>query len=88
MFPVYAIEFAPAAARAFRRLPKGVQARMRAKLDLLARGPYAKNNNATKLQGRSGYRLRVGDWRIVYEIISERAVVVIIDVGPRGSIYE
>ena len=57
-------------------------------MEVLARDPYAKHNNAAKLQGRAGYRLRIGDWRVVYEIVSERSVVVIFDVGPRGSIYE
>jgi mRNA interferase RelE/StbE len=85
---VHGVEFTPAAARAFRRLPKGVRARVKLKIEDLARDPYAKHNNAAKLQGRAGYRLRIGDWRVVYEIIGERAMVVIIDVGPRGSIYE
>ena len=37
--------------------------------------PYAPNNNLTKLQRRSGYRLRVGDWRVVYELEDDRLVM-------------
>jgi mRNA interferase RelE/StbE len=84
---VYVVEFTPGAARAFRRLPRGVQARIREKIDALARAPYGKNNNAMKLQGRAGYRLRIGDWRVVYELDNRRLIVVIVDVGLRGSIY-
>jgi mRNA interferase RelE/StbE len=85
---VHDVEFTLGAARAFRRLPKAIQVRIRSKIDMLARDPYAKHNNAAKLQGRAGYRLRIGDWRVVYEIVDVRAVIVIIDVGPRGSVYE
>jgi mRNA interferase RelE/StbE len=85
---VYGVEFTPAAARTFRRLPKEIQARVRQKVDVLARDPFAKNNNATRLKGREGYRLRIGDWCVIYEIVHKRLVVVIIDLGPRGSIYE
>lgn len=49
--------------------------------------PYAPNNNLTKLQGRSGYRLRVGDWRIIYQLEDERLVMLVLEVGPRGGIY-
>ena len=49
--------------------------------------PYAPNNNLTKLQGREAYRLRVGDWRVIYELHDEGLVMVILEVGPRGGVY-
>jgi mRNA interferase RelE/StbE len=56
------------------------------KITVLAADPYSPNNNATKLQGRAGYRLRVGDWRVLYELESQRLVV--LDVKPRGGAYQ
>ena len=41
-----------------------------------------------KLKGRDGYRIRVGDYRIIYEIIDLELVVDIIDLGHRKNIYE
>lgn len=41
-----------------------------------------------KLKGRSGFRIRVGDYRIIYEIIDEILVIEIIDLGHRKDIYE
>jgi len=49
--------------------------------------PYALNNNLTKLQGRGAYRLRVGNWRVIYERHDDRLVMLILEVGPRGGIY-
>jgi len=40
-----------------------------------------------KLTGRDGYRLRVGDYRIIYEIFDKILVVDVIDLGHRKEIY-
>ena len=59
---------------------------IRDKLRLLAENPHATNSNATKLQGRAGYRLRVGDWRVIYELVDDVLVILVLDIGPRGGI--
>jgi mRNA interferase RelE/StbE len=41
-----------------------------------------------KLKGRDGYRIKVGDYRIIYDIIDLELVVDIIDLGHRKNIYE
>ena len=48
------------------------QKRIVAKIRQVAADPYSPNRNVTKLQGRDGYRLRVGDWRIIYELDAGR----------------
>ena len=73
--------------KALARLPLNWQKRIVAKVKEVAVDPYAPNNNLTKLQGRDGYRLRVGDWRVVYELQDERLVMLVLDMGPRGDIY-
>ena len=73
--------------KALARLPLNWQKRIVAKIKEVAVDPYAPNNNLTKLQGRDGYRLRVGDWRVIYELQDERLVMLVLDVGPRGDIY-
>jgi mRNA-degrading endonuclease RelE of RelBE toxin-antitoxin system len=44
--------------------------------------------NVKKLKGRDGYRLRVGDWRVVYDIEAGKLVLIVIEIGPRGDIYD
>jgi len=68
-------------------MPKNVARLIREKLDQIASDPYAKHNNVTKLQNRPGYRLRVGDWRVIYEIEAERLVILVLKIGPRERIY-
>lgn len=69
-------------------MPRGVAHRIRRRIEQLAQDPYAPNNNVTKLQGRDGYRLRVGDWRVIYDLNNEQLIVLILEIGPRGSIYQ
>ena len=73
--------------RALAQLPANWQKRIMAKIREVAANPYSPNNNLTKLQGRDGYRLRVGDWRIIYELEDERLVMLLLEVGSRGGIY-
>ena len=73
--------------KALARLPFNWQKRIVAKVKEVAVDPYAPNNNLTKLQGRDGYRLRIGDWRVIYELQDERLVMLVLDMGPRGDIY-
>ena len=73
--------------KALAKLPANWQKRIVAKIRQVAADPYAPNNNLTKLQGRDGYRLRVGDWRILYELHDDRLVMLVLEVGPRGGIY-
>ena len=69
------------------KLPVNWQKRIVAKIKEVASDPYAPNNNLRKLQGRNGYRLRVGDWRVIYELQDDRLVMLVLEVGPRGGIY-
>ncbi len=59
--------------------------RIDAALTLLADNPIPPK--AKKLTGRDGYRIRVGDYRIIYEIQKSVLVVFIIDIGHRPKIY-
>jgi mRNA interferase RelE/StbE len=64
---VYAVEFATAARRQFRKLPRAVQAIVKPKIDALASDP--RPHGVEKMSGEEhAYRVRVGDYRIIYEI--------------------
>jgi len=40
-----------------------------------------------KLTGRDGYRLRVGDYRVLYEVDDSDRAVVVLHVGHRSNVY-
>ncbi len=54
---------------------------------LLALSQNSFPNNSKKLTGREAYRLRVGDYRVVYEITESEKLVTILDVDHRSNIY-
>ena len=68
-------------------MPRNTARLIREKLEVIAANPYADHPNAKKLQGREGYRLRVGDWRVIYKIQNEQLVIVVLKVASRGEVY-
>ena len=74
-------------AKVLSRLPVNWQKRIVEKIKEIAADPYARHNNVTRLQGRDGYRLRIGDWRVSYELHDDRLELWALEVGPRGGIY-
>jgi mRNA interferase RelE/StbE len=84
---VYAVVTTRSFARSLSRLPVNWQRRIVGKINEVAADPYAIHNNVTKLQGREGYRLRVGNWRVIYELHDDRLELWALEVGARGGIY-
>ena len=83
----YRIEVAPAAVRQLRKLDRGAQRRVQAAIELLAGEP--RPSGARKLVGGDGeWRVRAGDYRIVYEIHDNVLLVLVVAVGHRRDIYE
>ncbi|MEO5807605.1 type II toxin-antitoxin system RelE/ParE family toxin [Devosia sp.] len=80
-----AISYTKAAVRVLSRMPTNTAARIRSKIADYARDPASQANNIKALQGRSGIRLRVGDWRVIME---DGVVLQVLQIGPRGSIYD
>jgi mRNA interferase RelE/StbE len=85
---MWKVVYQPAAAKMLRRLDDKTADRIIAKMSDLARDPHAPNSNAKKLRGEDGYRLRVGDWRVIYTLDHGVLTVVVVRIGPRGSVYE
>jgi len=55
-------------------------------VDAFAKAP-AQAANVKSLVGRPGFRLRVGDWRVILDIDEGRLVVLVLQIGSRGGIY-
>ena len=82
----YRIEVAPAALRQLRKLERVAQRRVQAAIELLADEP--RPGGAKKLLGGDGeWRIRTGDYRIVYEIRDGILLVLVIAIGHRRDIY-
>jgi mRNA interferase RelE/StbE len=79
------ITYSRAAAKTLSRIPADVSRRIMAKVEQFAADPASLGNNVKALSGREGIRLRVGDWRVIME---DGVVLLVIEIGPRGSVYE
>lgn len=85
---MYNITFSRQATRHLRRIPQPWQGNILSKIEDIAECPYAEHHDVRKLFGREGYRLRVGSYRVLYTIESDQLSIHILDLGPRGSIYQ
>lgn len=75
------MEILPAAVRSIRKVPPEAKRRIQAAVDLLANDP--RPPAAKKLTGRSEWRVRTGDYRILYRIQDEVLLVVVVDAVVR-----
>lgn len=83
----YQVEVAPAALRQLRKLDRPARRRVQAAIELLADQP--RPGGAKKLVGGEGeWRVRTGDYRIIYEIHDTVLVILVVAVGHRRDIYE
>jgi len=83
---IYRIEVTRAARRDLAKLPKELLRRVDAHILALAENPYPAGT--TQLQGAEKFfRIRVGDYRILYTVEHHRLVILIIRVGHRRDIY-
>ncbi len=84
---LYRVELTPAAARQFRKLTPEVRKRVRAKIDALAVNP--RPPGVEKLEGDEElYRVRTGDYRIIYTIDDGVLLVVVVKIGHRSDVYK
>ncbi len=75
-----------AAEKRMERLPRDVRRRLDAALQRLEENP--RHPGVIQLSGHANlYRVRVGDWRIIFTIRDAQLVVVVIEVDARGSVY-
>jgi mRNA interferase RelE/StbE len=81
----YRLEVKRSAAKEIADLPKAECPRIVAKIQLLAREP--RPHGCEKLSGAEKYRIRQGDYRILYEIDDRTKSVTIVKVGNRKEVY-
>lgn len=81
----YQLEITATARRDFRRLPAQVKERTIHAIDELANQP--RPSGCSRLRGRDAYRIRVGDYRVLYEVNDRRALVTVLRIKHRKDAY-
>ncbi len=79
------IAFSHEAAKELDALDTTVRLRVDAALDLLAADPLALRGQIKRLKGDTFLRLRIGDWRIIFDLEPQR--IIVLAIGHRSDIY-
>ena len=82
----FIIEFTSSAHREVKALERAVPRRLASHIDELAENPFPASSK--KLKGQPDhYRLRIGDYRIIYRIEKKRVTIVVVKIGHRREVY-
>lgn len=82
----YRVEFKPAAERDLRSLPREILQRVHTEISSLADDPLPPG--AKKLKGWADtWRIRVGHYRVLYQLRTQQSLVLIVRVGHRRDVY-
>ncbi len=84
---MYKITFSKNADKVLRRMPQNNAVIIAKKIKELSINPHGMRN-VRKLTNHPGYRLRVGDWRVVYTVNDNELIIHIIKVKTRGEVYK
>lgn len=84
----YRIDFAPAAGRQLAQMAPPVQRRIRSAIDHLGVDPRPSGVvRLTNTSREPAWRIRVGDYRVIYEIRDDKLLVLVIRIGHRREVY-
>jgi mRNA interferase RelE/StbE len=81
----YEIQFTKSAQKELAKLPKGMTVRIVRALFALQNDP--RKGNVRPMVGTKAWRLRVGDYRVVYDIHDEILVILVIKIAHRKDVY-
>lgn len=86
---MYEIEFLPSARKELKQLDFVVQKQIKKKILLLAEDPGRLKNNIKALKGEytGKFRIRVRDYRVIFQIVEQKVLIIIIRIGHRKEIY-
>lgn len=82
----YNVIFDPGAAREFGKLTQAQRRRMGELIDDLAENP--RPSVSEKLTDVDAYKIRAGDYRIIYAVKDESLIVLVVKVGNRRDVYK
>jgi mRNA interferase RelE/StbE len=83
---MYELVYSPGALKALEKLDKPIQERILVALERLRIRP--ESCDIKRLVGMAGYRFRVGDYRVIFDIEQEKLHILVLKIGHRKNVYE
>ena len=84
---MYRIAYSHTAMKSRRRLPANWRRRVTQKIEEVAENPHGEHAQVKRLTGRTTFRLRVGDWRVFYDLNDETETMTVLDILKRDEAY-
>jgi mRNA interferase RelE/StbE len=85
---IYQVKFTKRASRELMKIPLAVREKITSSLELLRINPFAEIIQFKKLRTNQRlYRIRIGDYRVIYEIHAEVLIIIVIRLGHRKDVY-
>lgn len=87
---MYALEFLSSAKKEFKKLDTFAQKIIKEKLILLASNPDVLKNNIKALKGeyKGKFRLRVNQYRVIFQVRDNELIIVVVRIGHRKEVYQ
>ena len=85
---MYQLKYRRQARNYLARMPVKIKSRIINQLHELQKNPDDPTLDIDTLKGESGYRLRVGRYRIIYTRYDDQLIIEVIRIRPRGDIYK
>ena len=82
---IFSVQIKGSAAKSLRRIPKRDRIRLIEAIDLLRKSPTSGGTLKGEFAGLR--RIRVGSYRIVYEVIDRQLVILVVRIGHRKNVY-
>jgi mRNA interferase RelE/StbE len=82
---MYELRYSPSAVKQLEKLEQNIKERILAVLERLRIRP--ESCDIKKLVGMPGYRLRVGDYRVIFDMEKYRLIILVLQVGHRKNVY-
>jgi mRNA interferase RelE/StbE len=81
----YKISIRRKAQKQMARIPASDYKKVKEAIQALANNPRPPGSK--KLKGRPGWRIRQGNYRVIYEIQDDQLIIIVLDIGDRKDIY-
>jgi mRNA interferase RelE/StbE len=85
----YTAEFTLSAAKEFKLLPENIRGKTLEVIHFLSVNPYSEFLKVKKIKGHNSlYRIRISDYRLVYEVKNKTLLIIVIKIGHRKEVYQ
>ncbi|MDH3968213.1 MAG: type II toxin-antitoxin system RelE/ParE family toxin [Rhodospirillales bacterium] len=84
---MFEIAYSSAALRSLKRLPADHRRQIRDKIASVAADPTGDQPQVKPLKGIDAYRLRVGKWRVLFDLDHDAEILIVLDVRKRDEAY-